>query len=430
VADAEKNPVERRLDYLSGLWEQFAANPAARLLRWVADGDGRQMAETFLEVHKQDPAGIPDLFLAFDLPFRDETSYAADLLRYWKGWYDENRDGLIEESLDPTWHLPPPRAGEPGFAAVGRTAKSFREFYGADFRNLAVALVPNSISDPAAWARWLSGLVKPDLPPEVRFLVLDDLASPALKGLAEREPAKVVSQTLEIDGVMLYRELLARAGGTGPGVVFRDHYAGMLIASKAGNFAAAITAGTAALAVATAEGWPHLAVAASFGIAGLLAATGKPAESLAGYRQAVAQAEAAAAAGDPIGPKLVVQSKLGEAGSLFAAQNYPAAAAVYEDAAPKATAAGDHLLAMESWRMAAAAHELGKADDKAWECGQNALAAGGEIDPEMRPQTTLPFAGQGLLRLTKKKPFAEHRDKLVKTMNALVGPGWEDRRPC
>ena len=58
----------------------------------------------------------------------------------------------FEESIDPTWQLPAPRAGEPGFALVGRTAKSFREFYGADFRNLAVALVPfGALIGPLVW---------------------------------------------------------------------------------------------------------------------------------------------------------------------------------------------------------------------------------------------------------------------------------------
>src|SRR5262245_21234124 len=103
MPDTKKNPVEVRLDYLSGLWRQFAADGAGRLLRWVGYGDRRQLLDTFLEVHKNDPADIPDLFLTFDVPFRDERSYAADMLAFWKGWFDECKDGLIDESLDPTW---------------------------------------------------------------------------------------------------------------------------------------------------------------------------------------------------------------------------------------------------------------------------------------------------------------------------------------
>jgi hypothetical protein len=268
-----------------------------------------------------------------------------------------------------------------------------------------------------------------ELPAEVRFLVVDDAADLDLKALAAAEPVRVVSQTPEIDGTMMYRELLAQAGGSGAGVAFRQHYVGMLLSSRTGNLAAAATAGLAAVTVAGAEGWSHLAAVAQIGVAGLMAASGKPADALAGYRKAVTFAEAAAKAGDPTGPIMVVQSRMAEGGALFADKKYADAAGVYADTAPKATAANDHLMAMENWRMAAACHELAGDAEKTWECGEKALEAGAKIDAELRPNTTLPFAGQCLLRLTAKRAFADRREKLLKTMNALVGPGWEERKP-
>ena len=68
MTDTDRNPVERRLDYLSGLWESFTLKPSARLLRWVIDGEIRRLIDTFLEVHKHDPADISDLFLVFEVP--------------------------------------------------------------------------------------------------------------------------------------------------------------------------------------------------------------------------------------------------------------------------------------------------------------------------------------------------------------------------
>jgi tetratricopeptide (TPR) repeat protein len=427
VVGAEKNAVELRLEHLNKLWEQFSELPDARLLRWLVDADSRQVVDVFIELHKHDPAGIPDLFLTFDVPFRDETAYAADIARFWRGWFDENRDDLIDESIDPTWVAPQPRAGERGPAFIQRLALSFQEKYGEDFRHLAIVLVPKEIRDPAAWARWLAGLVAGQSPPVVRFLVVDDADAPALTPLAQANPQRIVTQSPEFDTTQMYRELLRAAGGSGPGAAFRDQYVGMLLASKTGNVAAALAAGAAAVGVAGAAGWSHLQAAAQLGLSGVLGAAGKPAEALAGYRQAATFAEAAVKAGDPTGPILLVQSRMAEGSALFAQENYAEAAAVYEKAAPQATDANDHLLAMENWRMAATCHEQTGDFAKAWTCGENALKSAALVDPEMRPNTTLPFAGRGLLRLTSRPEFAKHKDRIVKTMNVLAGPGWEDR---
>jgi tetratricopeptide (TPR) repeat protein len=427
VVGVEKNAVELRLEHLNKLWEAFSALPEARLLRWLADAESRQVIDVFIELHKNDPAGIPDLFLTFDVPFRDETSYAADVVRFWRGWFDENRDDLIEESIDPTWVCPQPRAGERGPAFLQRVALSFQAKYGEDFRHLAIILAPKELRDPAAWSRWLAGLVSAEIPPAIRYLVVEDAESPALTALAEGNPKRIVTQTPEFDTTQMYRELLRSAGGSGPGAAFRDQYVGMLLAAKSGNVAAALAAGATAIAVAGGAGWSHLQAAAQLGVAGILGAAGKPADAIAGYRQAAAFGEAALKAGEPTGLPLIVQSRMAEAGTLFAQENYSEAAGLYEKTAPQATEADDHLLAMENWRMAAACREQTGEFDKAWASGEQALKSAALIDPEMRPNTTLPFAGRGLLRLAGKPEFAKHKDRIVKTMNVLAGPGWEDR---
>ena len=383
--------------------------------------------DVFIELHKNDPAGIPDLFLTFDVPFRDETSYAADVVRFWRGWFDENRDDLIDESIDPTWVCPQPRAGERGPAFIQRVALSFQEKYGEDFRHLAIILVPKEIRDSAAWSRWLGGIASAETPPVIRYLVIDEAESPPPCAWRKRIPSAILTQTPEFDTTQMYRELLQAAGGSGPGAAFRDQYVGMLLASKAGNVAAAVAAGTAAIGAAGAAGWSHLQAAAQLGLSGVLGAAGKPAEALAGYRQAITFAEAAVESGGPhrAHPRRPVADGRGE--RLFAEEKYAEAAAVYEKAGTQATDANDHLLAMENWRMAAACHEQTGQIEKAWVCGEEALKSAALLDPAVRPDTTLPFAGRGLLRLAGRQEFTKHKDRIVKTMNALAGPGWENR---
>ena len=183
----------------------------------------------------------------------------------------------------------------------------------------------------------------------------------------------------------------------------------MLLSSKAGNFAAAATAGdgrrrgrAGRRAGATSRPQRRL------GLAGVLAAAGKPADALAGYRQAATLRRGRRQGRRPHRPhpRRPVEDGRGQRRSS-PQENYAEAAAVYEKAAPQAGAANDHLLAMENWRMAAACHEQTGQTEKAWACGEQALKSAALIDPEMRPNTTLPFAGRGLLRLAGKPEFAE-----------------------
>ena len=423
----EPNAVELRLNELAAAWESFAELPAARLLRWVADADARELIEVFLRLHAEHPAGVPDLFVPFELPFADETAYAAELLKAWRAWFDAERDDLLEIPLDASWRVPAPRRGESGAAAVARAAASFAEFYSGEFRRLAVALVPESFADDAGWDRWLHALARSEIGPRVRFLVIDPAEAPRLDELARAEPIKVVTQTPEIRATDIYRELLAEAGGRGPGVVFRKHYVGMLSAAKDGDPAAAENAGRAALAVAAAEDWPDLRVAAQMGLAGVWTSAGRVADALQGYAAAVGFADSIAP-DHPAAAVLRVQTRMAEAGARFGLADYAPAAARYEEAAAVAAESRNDLLTMECWRMAAACHALLKRDELAWACGERAVEAGARIAPDIRDKSTLAFAGQGQLRLCAKRPYADHKQRLLETLDTLIGPGWEARR--
>ncbi len=425
---AHLNPVEARLADLGALWERFAADPVARVLRWVADADAREMVRVLIETQRAAPAVVPDVFVPFDVPFTTPDDYAPALLAAWQTFFDDMKHELIDESIDPTWRVERVRRGEPGGAAVARTASSFHRHFADRTRNVAIPLLPSAVADPAGWARWVGDLARADVPPGARFLVLDDPADPVLAVVAKASAGRIVTQTPAVNMAEVHRELLAEAGGSGPGVVFRKHYVLMLTAARERDLAAAEKSGRAALAVAAAEGWPDLGVAARLGLAGVFASAERPADSLAEYRAAVTLADTIAP-DHPAAAVLGAQTRLAEASVHFTARRYADAAGLYEAAAPLAVAAGNDLLEMESWRMLAACRELLGAPEPAWAAGMGALAAGEKLPADVRGKSTLVSAGQGLLRLTCRRPFADRRDALVKTMNDLAGPGWEGRTP-
>lgn len=418
-----KNAVERRLDYLNGLWVEFATHPAARVLRWVVDQDARRLTGVFLELHSQHPAGLPDYFLPLDVPFRDETSYAPDLLRAWQAWFSTQKDDLLDNSRDATWSPPPARPADSGATAVVRAADSFRRTYASEFRYLTVALVPAEIADAAGWERWVQILGNLDIPSEVRFLLIDAAEAPLLSAAAG-DAKGIMTQTPRIRMSEVYRELQAEAGGSGSGVVFRKHFVNMLTAAGESDLPAAEAAGKSALTVATAENWPDLQAAAQMGLAGVVAAAGREGDALIGYRAAVGFADVIPS-DHPAAGALRTQTRMAVGGVLFGAKDYVQAATEYEQAG---SLAPDPLLRMECWRMAAACYELLASDARAWECGQHALVAGAEIPPEVREKSTLTFAAQGLVRICGKRGYADRKDELLAAVNRLLAPGWEARR--
>src|SRR5262249_27936007 len=151
-------------------------------------------------------------------------------------------------------------------------------------------------------------------------------------------------------------------------------------------------------------------------LGGALLAAQQTDEALASYRAARQAAEAAVAAGDPAGPKLLVPTRFAEGAALVAGGRLAEAAAVYEAAAPVAAAQGDQLMTLEGWRMAAYCHEQVAAGDLAWRCGEQALAAGAALDEDARAASTLPYAGQGLLRLAQQECYRDRADAVRRQM--------------
>ncbi len=421
-----KNAIERRIDELAGLWNEFASNPQPRMLRWLTDADGAQLVEVFLEVQNEEVGDVPDLFIRFDTPFEDPRRHGLALLALLREKYEEIREGIAAEGIASEWTCPTPRPGESDIAALAKACASLRTYYEAIMENLVLVLMPQAVADVAGWQEWLRKLVRSGLPANVRVMVLDDEEAPILDTVCKAEPERIVTVTPDLDmpGAM---EELARSGGTGPGVSFRRHFVALSNAAAAGDLAKAARSGAAALSIASEHHWPQMQVVIHMALGGAYLGVGKLVEALASYRTAGKVAGDATAEGDPLGPKLRVQSLLADGSALVSGGQHAEAAVVYETAAPLATQQGDHLMAMESCRMAAYCHEMNGQFELAWRCGQLALEAGGSLDDQLRTNSTLQYVGQGLLRLTKHRAYARMADDVRERMAELIGPDWEQK---
>ncbi|WP_089936267.1 hypothetical protein [Candidatus Entotheonella palauensis] len=421
----QKNAIERRIDYLSGLWNGFAEQPNARLLRWLVDSDTAPMVELFFEVQNEEIGDSPDLFIRFDEPFEEPQTYGFCLLETLRKQYEESRADIAEEQIATDWHCPKPLPDESGVAAFVRGCISFRNYYEELMLTLVLVLTPQQIANMEAWQAWLLTLVRSGLPTNVRVTVLDNSESPALNTLCGSDTNLITTVEAELDMPDALEELAEEAEGAGPGYEFRRHFVALTNAAATGDDKAVQKAATAALRIAAKHHWLAMQVVVHMTLGATALAADKPAEALASYCTAERVAATAEAQGEPEGSKLVLQSRLAQGAALVSGGHYAEAAQLYEGAVPLAVQQEDHLLTMESWRMAAYCYEMAKQREDAWRCGNEALEAGSRLDEDMRAHSTLAFIGQGLLRLTERRPYKKLADDIRQRITALLGPEWE-----
>lgn len=427
-APSRKNAIELRLAELDERWNVFAESAGPRLLRWVADAESGQLVDGWVQLACEGDGDLPDFFLRLETPFASSV-HGLSLVEELHAQVEAARAALAEEGEALEWSVPPVLLGETDVSALARCCAAFQAHHGERMLKLGVMLAPREVLDPAGWQQWLHRLVHASASDAVRFLVVDPADAPLLDALAAAEPVLVASEPLDLDMAGARAELAAGAAGDDPGSQFRVHFVALTNAAGKGELAAAHEAAERALAIAGQHGWMAMQVVVYVALGSAYVSGGHTDHALVAYRGARQAAHGAAQQGDPSAPKLVVQSWLGEGTALVSAGRFDEAAAVYAQAAPVATSCGDPMMTLEAWRMAAYCHEQAGDADSAWRCGHAALDAGEQLDEGMRAASTLPFAGQGLLRLAQRWAYADQADAVRARMTALVGPDWETRAP-
>jgi hypothetical protein len=288
---------------------------------------------------------------------------------------------------------------------------------------VVAVLTPDRIHKTADWQAWLHRLMRA-LPAGVRVMVIDDSLFPKLNDLAKAEPVAVQTIEPRLNMPAAYLELARGVGKGGPGVSFRLNFVALAQAAGTGDLAKVKQLATAALGIAQQQGWPQMQAVVQMTMASALVGAKKSTEAIACYRNAAAVM--AAQPNDPAAPKIILQSKLSEGAALVSDGKHPEAAKVYEESAALAEQQNDFLMGMESWRMASYCHEVSKQIEPGWRCGNKALDAAAKMDADLRASSTLPFVGQGMLRLAKGAD-EEFAAQVRARMTELAGPDWEKK---
>ncbi len=117
---------------------------------------------------------------------------------------------------------------------------------------------------------------------------------------------------------------------------------------------------------------------------------------------------------------------MGEGGALLSAEQWEDASQAYQQAAVLAEDPEDLATMLDGYRMASYCQERGKKWQLAWDYGLSALEVGEKIEEKDRPNTTLAYVGQGLLRIAKRRPFKKQKKEIMQKMDELLGKDWEE----
>jgi hypothetical protein len=293
---------------------------------------------------------------------------------------------------------------------------------------LAVVLAPQQIANPVEWSRFLHYLVHCNLPPEVRFTVIERQAFKHLDALVEAEPKLVQSVSPELDMPGALEEIADGAQGAGPGNDFRKLFVKLSNLAGKGDEEAANKAAVSALKIAEQEKWYDLEVAVFMVLGGLHLGRSDLNKAMNAYQQAEARADVAVENDHPLGKKLIVQTRFAQAAVLVGQENYAPAASIYEQVAPLTKELEDKFLELEAWRMAAYCHEMREDPAEAWRCGKEAMVVGESMDPEQRANSTLGYMGKRLVNmLAEFQEDKAYEYRVRERMITLIGEDWEQR---
>ena len=258
---------------------------------------------------------------------------------------------------------------------------------------------PASVSNAAHFAGWLARTLDAGVPERLRLLALDSLEAPRLADMQPANPVLLRRETLALDATAVATETFAQERTVGPAGVFRNMLMALVALVEKGSADQVQLKAADALAFAEGQGWKDQQAVVTMLVAGALLKEQRHDDAVAAYQGARATAAAAEQEGHPAGSAMVLQTWFGEAGVELAAGRVPEAAAAYDNAAVVAQAARNMILAIEAFRMAAFCHARLGERDVALERGDQALAVGERLKPEVRGMTTLPLAATDLLRV-------------------------------
>ena len=431
MSNPTDNPITRRLALMADQWLQFEEESEATLGRWLVKEEEVRMVEAFVALEETEEGNIPSLFFRLPPPFEEVNSYSFHLI--------ENlvESCLAEENLEDLKEAGVSEVYIRGFAERKNEQawidflSGFADRVDSRFNHVVAFLYPDRIEDTEGFQEWVMKVLAQDLPPRLKLMLLDWEARPLFDELEARYPKKVKTLRPELDMDSAFEELAGNSGANDPndpGILYRKAFVALMKHSKPGQLEEAKQYFEEAHQIAKGQGWHHLDVAAYLALASAMISNTSYGEIYEIYERARIAAKEVEKEDETLGKRLSVQGWMGEGAAYISQEAYEEASEAYQAGAPLAEEIKDHILAMESWRMAGFCAEKTSIWEEAWNYNWRAIRAAQKLPEDQIGNTTLGYIGQALLHVVDKGGYA-HKDRVevLDTMDSLLGPDWQEK---
>lgn len=208
----EQNPVMQRVAMLTAMWREAVTKyKEARVFAWVGSSSiDYRMIKGFVLFHTSEQSDLDDLFFSLNQPFaHDElTKYGARLISEMNGFITAwNGDKNLTA-----------KTGKLAWAASVQDKETADETYFVQNINalaealgvsgegdvLALALLPQTVTDYTVYAQWVHNVLKAGLSENVRIMLFDTYEQKAFASLEEAYPKtfKFLYPDLDMPGAM------------------------------------------------------------------------------------------------------------------------------------------------------------------------------------------------------------------------------------
>jgi hypothetical protein len=413
------SPIASRLALLYEQWETFATDREARALRWLIRDDERRLLEALLVLEDDEHGQLAVLFFVLDTPFEGRR-YGHELHHNLKEQLAAMGEDFAAAARSPSG-ITTSEATVSDIGLLMQTCAALVRHIDDAVEMIALVLWPKAVGEPKAFVEWLHRAARV-VPARVRLVVIDRVEAPLLDSL-DGPHVRSVTANLDMRGAL--EELAANAPGReNAGGRFREAFVAMSTALSRGELDLAREQADAALATAREAGFDHLEAAVPFALAGGLFGSGG--DVLGAIEQfQKAEQRAAAAPDSDWGPTLRVKAQLGLAGVLFGAEAWARAGEAYKSAGVLAGERQDSVTEVDALRMAAWSWERGGEREQAWATGLVGLGIAEEMSEAQLEESTVPWLGELLLRLSADGArFEAERERVALRLAKLLGSGW------
>jgi len=432
---SKANPVQQDMAKLEEQWEEFASSKLP-LFRWYFSTDDIQLGLGFIKVKEQLDEKNPELFIHLHSEFEEGDAFGRSLAEEMNEMIAAGiSDAGIEEAEGKTpattihrWKSPPLDDCTNGFNCIFRSCKFALDAFGDYVHNIVLVITPSRIKNSAKYTQWWSKCCeihsRYNWPENLKLVFFDTDKNSDLATLSQENPGHIYSANAPVDMNATIQAILDEVNDGSPNAKFRQYTVDLQKAVGKQDKAGIEKLSAAAILIAEYHQWFDMWVVTlltrAAGYLGLQDYDG----ALKDYRSAQLIAAQGEQKNVPGCNKLQLQAMICEGTCLFSAGKFDEAAIAYGKGAQLADLQQDLLMTLEGWRMASFCMERAKAPKIAWEHGMKALDAGDKMDEQARENSTLPFLGQALLRLS---PSGEVNQHIKQRFDKLLGEGWLQR---